>query len=400
VAPVSAAHTPLEIRADDARRAFLAAQGLLGKAFGGRPVQRVEAMLRGVGAVQLDTISVLARSHELVAYARLGPVGREAVERAYWQRGHSFEYWAHAACVLPLEAWPWFALKRRRFRAGPKVGWPSRVGDEAARAAVLARLGELGPLTAADLGGARQGGEWWSWSPLKVAVEELLAEGEVVCLTRRGWRRVYDLAERALPAELLAQDPGDEECAAWLCSQAALRLGVGTLADIADYFRLRLDTARMGVAAADLVPVRVEGWAATAYVHPRSPLGLGVAVRGRHRTTLLSPFDSLTWYRDRARRVFGFKPPLELYVPAAKRVHGYFSMPLLVGGRLRGHVDPARVGRTLVARRAAVEPSAVEAMAEALAEAAEWVGCDAVGVEAVDPGEMRRPLQAALRRVA
>jgi uncharacterized protein YcaQ len=123
-------------------------------------------------------------------------------------------------------------------------------------------------------------------------------------------------------------------------------------------------------------------------------------VRGRHRTALLSPFDSLIWFRPRAERIFGFKPRLELYVPAAKRIHGYFSMPLLTGGRLRGHVDPARSGTTLVARNVAIEPAAVEAMAQALMEAASWVGCDSVAVESVDPSGLRGALQAALRRVA
>jgi uncharacterized protein YcaQ len=392
---VSAA--PLDLSRDDARRLFLRAQGLLGAPASGRADRRVSRMLATLGAVQLDTISVLARSHELVAFARLGAVGRGAVERAYWGGG-AFEYWAHAACVVPLQAWPWFAAKRRRYRNGVQIHGAPLTG--AARSEALARVRDLGPVTSTELGGTRNGGPWWDWSPVKVGVEQLLAEGEVVCVTRRGWRRVYDLASRAIPAELYAQEPGDEECAAALCASACSAMGVATALDIADYYRLtRLgrQTVPMGIAAAGLVPVRVEGWKSVAYVHPGA---LDAAVRGRHRTTLLSPFDSLVWFRPRAERIFGFKPRLELYVPKAQRVHGYFSMPLLHGGKLRGHVDPARSGGTLVARRATVEPDAVEAMAEALVEAASWVGCDAVAVEAVEPGGLRGPLRAALRAVA
>jgi uncharacterized protein YcaQ len=396
-AAVSAA--PLSLSADEARRLFLRAQGVLGATPAGRPDRRVRWMLERVGAVQLDTISVLARSHELVAFARLGAVGRPAVERAYWGGG-AFEYWAHAASVVPIEAWPMFAGKRRRYRERVQI-WGERVTPEV-RAEALARVRDLGPITSTELGGARKGGPWWDWSPLKVAVEQLLAEGEVVCVTRRGWRRVYDLASRAVPAHLLRDDMSDEECAATLCESAAERLGVATAADIADYYRLRPDAARLGMAAAQLVPARVEGWGSlTAYLHPSALPLLEAGVRGRHRTTLLSPFDSLIWFRRRAERMLGFKPPLELYVPAAKRTHGYFSMPLLAGGRLRGHVDPARAGRTLVARQVGVEtPAAVEAMAAALVEAATWVGCDNVAVESVTPTTQRAALDAALRAVA
>lgn len=393
---------PLSLSAAEARRLALRAQGLLGAAPAGRPQRRVRTMLETVGAVQLDTISVLARSHELVAYARLGPVGRDAVERAYWGGG-AFEYWAHAASVLPVESWPWFGSKRRRYRSGVQL-WGEAAVEPAVRAEALARVRDLGPLTATELGGARKGGPWWDWSPLKHAVEQLLAEGEVVCVERRGWRRVYDLAARAIPETLLAQELDDEQCAAALCAAACRSMGVATAADISDYYRLGrhgADYTRMGIAAAGLLPVRVEGWKAEAYVHPSSLPALEAGVRGRHRATLLSPFDSLIWFRPRTARIFGVKPRLELYVPREQREHGYYSMPLLVGGRLRGHVDPARSGRTLVARHVAVEaPSDVEAMAAALAEAASWVGCHAVAVERVSPPSLRAPLSAALRAVA
>lgn len=382
------------ITADDARRLSLRAQGLLGA-----PDRRggVPAMLRRVAAVQLDTISVLARSHELVAYARLGPVGRPSVEAAYWGRPpQAFEYWAHVASILPIEDWPWFARRRRREVAEDAARL--RDGVPAAYAEVRARLAD-GPATASELGGAKRGGEWWDWSDTKIAVERLLRTGEVVCVERRGWKRVYDLAERAIPAELRAVEPSDEECAVRQVDEAGRCLGVATRADLADYFRLPMSVVDVGLAATSLLPVEVAGWEAPAWADPAALDALRAGtVRGRHRTTLLSPFDSLIWHRDRTERVFGFYHRLEAYVPKPNRVHGYFAMPVLAGGRIVGRVDPKRVGRTLVAQQMSVlRPAAVDSVAEAVVEAATWVGCDAVALERVDPPELRPALEAAVR---
>jgi uncharacterized protein YcaQ len=347
-------------------------------------------MLRRLGAVQLDTISVLARSHELVAYARLGAVARERIERAYWNGG-TFEYWSHAACVLPVEEWPMFAFRRRWFRARGQR-WHKVPQETCDR--VLAALRDNGPMTVSDLGGGRRTTEWWDWSDVKVAVEWLLDIGEVVCAERRAWKRVYDLPERVLPADLLADDPEDDACLRRLVGQAGRALGVATVGDLADYHRLRQDQVRAVIADTDLVAVDVEGWDARALAHPDALAALGA--RGRHRTTLLSPFDSLVWDRARTLRVFDFHHRLEAYVPAPKRVHGYFAMPLLAGGRLRGRVDPGRDGTTLVAKRVSCSPDAVDAMGEALREAAEWVGCDAVALGAVEPPEVGEALRRAV----
>jgi uncharacterized protein YcaQ len=379
-----------ELSAAEARRVALRAQGLLGA-----PDRRggVGAMLERLGAVQLDTISVLARSHELVAYARLGPVGREPVERAYWLSGRAFEYWAHAACVLPALHWPLFAFRRRRFRARGQR-WhkvPEGVGDR-----VLKRLASEGPLTSTELGGAKRAGVWWDWSEVKVAVEWLLDIGEVVCATRRGWRRVYDLPERALPPGVLAaEEPDDDDCLRALTEIAGRALGVATLGDLADFHRVTRTEVRGVIADTSLVELRVRGWREPAWAHPTALAAL--SIRGRHRTTLLSPFDSLVWDRRRTLRMFDFDHRLEAYVPAERRVHGYFAMPLLAGGRLAGRVDPGRDGRTLVAKRLTVQPDAVPAMAQALREAATWVGCDNVEVGPVTPAESAAPLIGLLR---
>jgi uncharacterized protein YcaQ len=236
-------------------------------------------------------------------------------------------------------------------------------------------------------------------------VEWLLDIGEVVCARRSGWRRVYDLPERVLSADLIGLEPSDEECVSHLVGVAARALGVATRTDLIDYHRLRnfgrvagghsalVDSA---AEAAGLVPVVIDGskpvaaWA--------DPAAVAQPPRGRHRTTLLSPFDSLIWDRKRTKRIFGFHHMLEAYVPKEKRVHGYFTMPLLSGGRLLGRADPAREGKTLVARQVTLDrATAVRPMARALAEAAAWVGCDNIHAERIFPSHQRQPLLDALK---
>ncbi|HUQ40000.1 MAG TPA: crosslink repair DNA glycosylase YcaQ family protein [Acidimicrobiales bacterium] len=360
--------------------------------------------MRRLALVQIDTVSVMARSHELVPYARLGPVGRGTVEKAYWGAPHrAFEYWGHEAAVIPMEEWAMFAARRRALAHAP---WHPA---EPALEAVRVQLRDRGPLTASDMGGAKEGGgQWWSWSKVKYAAEALFRRGEVVCVERRSFQRVYDLAERAIPSELLAADPSDDECLTRMVRIAGRCLGVATRNDLADYFRVKpkasVDTV---VEAAGLVPVEVDGWGTPAWADPEllDRLRTG-SLRGRHRTTLLSPFDPIIWDRARCERVFGFPYRIEIYVPPPKRVHGYFVMPLLHGGELIGRVDPKRAGRTLVVRRASFTDAAVRTaarteaavagMAAALVEAARWVDCDAVEVEHLAQTELLRPLRAAL----
>ena len=379
------------ISARDARVVALHAQGLVAR----RPRPRLEGLVERVGAVQLDTISVLARSHELVAQSRLGPVSRVAMEQEYWGGG-TFEYWAHAACILPIGDWPLFAFRRatyleQRTRA-------DRVADlEPVLRDVRAALAD-GPVTTRELGGAKGGGEWWEWTEAKLAIEGMLQWGEVVCTARRGWQRVYDLAERAVPPHLLAVHPDAASCHRALVARAGRHLGVATIGDLADFYRLRQAEVRATVADSGLVPVSVAGWGEPAWADPAA---LEVPARPRHRTTLLSPFDPMVWHRPRGVRLFGFDYRLESYVPAPKRVYGYFAMPILAGGRVLGLVDPGRRGRTMLAKRVTLfrdgpTPAEAAAVAEALTEAARWVGSETVELQEVSPAGARPALAAAL----
>lgn len=392
---------PLAISRAEARTIALRAQGLLAPP---RAQATVDDVLRRTGAVQLDTISVLARSHELVPYARLGAIPRATVEAAYWGApAPAFEYLAHAACILPIDLWPYFAFRRRAFRAR----YPAVKGR--AYRDVLAHLRE-GPISVSDLeGGGRDGpGGWWNWSASKRALEALYARGDVIVANRTAWRRVYDLPERALPDALASHaDLSDAECYRHLVQLSARALGIATRRDITGYFRLK--TSWMGaaknakallddaIATAGLVPAEVEGWAEPAFADTNAL----VAARGEaHRTTLLSPFDSLVWERERTERLFGFAFKLEAYTPKDQRLRGYFTMPLLVEDRIIGYVDPAREGRTLVARSLALDertPESVAAIASALRGAASWVGCDDIRIERAPNATTKRAIERALR---
>ena len=322
---------------------------------------------------------------------------RRTIEAAHWQRpAVAFEFMAHAFCVIPVEDWPWFAL-RRRHPAKYRISLAAARRRPTYRA-ILDRLAE-GPASTTELGGAKQGGEWFEWSESKQAVEHLLRSAHVVCIERRGWKRIYDLTERAIPAELLAVDPSDHECRVELVRRAGRHLGVATRADLADYYRIGLREVESAVDESGLVPVSVAGWGAEpAWADPDALAALSSgAMKGRHRTTLLSLFDPVVWDRERTERMFGFTHRLEAYVPAAQRVYGYFAMPVLSGGRLVGRVDPGRVGKTFVAKHVVVPMAKdVPGVAAAIVEAASWVGSSSIAVERVSPPSSAAALKKAL----
>jgi uncharacterized protein YcaQ len=375
----------------DALRVALYAQGLRGPRIGGG----IKAMVPHLRGVQLDTISVLARSHELVAYARFGAIPRKKIEAAYWgPTADTFEYWSHAACVLPLEMWPAFAAQRRS-RAERGFRWHQLEDQQRSCADVLQRLRDEGPLTSRELGGAKKGGVWWDWSEVKIAVEWLLDVGTVVCRERRGFERVYDLAERAIPTTLHDQELDDEACARLLVESAAAAMGIATAKDIAAYHGFAVKTVRSVLRSTTLRPINVEGWRDTAYLSENAEVGVQPNLRGRN--VMLSPFDSLLWDRARLERLFNVTYRLEAYVPEPKRVVGYFAMPVLANERIVALIDPKRTDTTLLARHVVVlHAGSLDHIATALRAAASWVGCDSVQIDRVTPIELTTPLRRSL----
>jgi uncharacterized protein len=398
---------PDALSIDQARRVALAAQGLAAPA---RAIPAGPAALRAtlerLGAIQIDSINVVARSHELVLAARAGPHDRAAFDRLVYGRRAGFEYWGHAASFLPMASYRLCLPRMRRLTEATRGWWVDvRRKNQHLYGPVLDRIRAEGPLAASafrDPGGPRRG-SWWDWAPAKHVLEDLFDCGTVLVYDRVNFERRYDLAERVLPPGVDTTEPTDAEAAAELTLLAARHLGVATATDLADYYRLPSAKAKAAlaevVAAGLLQEVAVEGWARPAYLLP----GTRVPRRVAHPPVLLSPFDSLVWSRERTERLFGFRYRLEVYVPAAKRVHGYYTMPVLADGRLVARVDPKhdRQADRLLLRGLHLEPGAdpadaVAATAAAAGRLAAHLG--AARVEAGDamPAALGRALRATL----
>ncbi|HYZ98412.1 MAG TPA: crosslink repair DNA glycosylase YcaQ family protein [Acidimicrobiales bacterium] len=402
---------PVEMSLRDARRVALGAQGLAEPRPRGRVDRRhFRRVLDRLATVQLDSVNVLTRSHELVFFARLGGYDREALTRWLWGSREVFEYWGHEASLHPVGRHPLLRWRMAGEHAWGGVRQVARDNPELV-AAALAEVTARGPVVIGDLDVHRSSARtesWWGWGEGKRVVEHLFHTGQITAVRRNGFSRAYLPAERWLPVDVLAAPTPDEADAhRELLLVAARAHGVGTARDLADYYRLRIPEATPLledlVAGGALVPVRVEGWGQPAYLHPEARLP-----RRRLRArALLSPFDSLIWERRRTERLWGFQYRIEIYTPAAKRTHGYYVLPFLLDESLVGRVDlKADRGAGVLRVRAAWaedglggterERVAAELAAE-LGEMAAWLGL-AEGVAIERRGDLATDLRAAVPR--
>ncbi|MEM7626621.1 MAG: crosslink repair DNA glycosylase YcaQ family protein [Planctomycetota bacterium] len=373
----------------EARRVAITAQGLQQLP---SPSQRsvtarkIGAVVQQMGIVQIDSVNVLARAHLLTLYTRLGAYDPKALHRAVYdgQRRRLFEYWGHEASLLPVKTYPLWQWRMEDARAGSGIyGGLVRFRKENAKFidAVLDEIEKHGPLSAGELtDGGRSKGSWWGWSQGKRAIEWLFWAGLVSTATRRStFERVYDLTERVLPrAVTQAPRPTREEAQRELLRGALGASGIATEKDLRDYLRLPLADTRARLAelveAGDAVPVRIKDWPA-AYTTPRLRVPRQVTSRA-----LLCPFDPLIWTRERTDRLFGMRFRLEIYLPEAKRVHGYYVLPFLMGEALVARVDlkADRQAGVLRVKAAHVEAGAPDETAGELAQAlrrlTDWLG--------------------------
>src|SRR6266545_4474526 len=284
----------------------------------------------------------IGQARRLALAARVGAHDPAAFERLVYRRRAGFEYWGHAASFLPIENFRLFLPRMARLAAQTR-GWFADTRSKHGHLydLILERIRAEGPLAASDFRepGGRRRGTWWDWAPAKHVLEDLFDQGAVLVHDRVRFERRYDLAERVLPAGLDLAEPTAHEAAVELTVLAARALGVATAADLADYFRLRPSEARSALAetlaSGLLQAVRVPGWPKPAYLPP----GTSLPRRAAHPPVLLSPFDSLIWSRQRTERLFGFSYRLEVYVPAARRQHGYYVTLLLRNLVLEEGVD-------------------------------------------------------------
>jgi len=391
----------IELSTAQARRIALGAQGF--GAADKRPTGRVDRrhlrrVLDRIGLIQIDSVNVLVRSQELPLFARLGPHPRDLIPKAT-AAGELFEYWVHEASHVPVEQHPlyrWAMADGRRWKAFDRM----RREHPEYLTEVVRRVRDEGPLVAGDLK-ERSGpkGAWWDWDLGKLALETLFVSGELTATRRpNDFARVYDLPERVIPADVLdLPTPSADEAKKELLVLAARYHGVGTAADLADYHRISHTRPLFAelVEEGRLVPAGVEGWTQPAYLHPD-------AVRPRRidARALLSPFDPVVWFRDRALRLFDFDYRIEIYVPAPKRQYGYYVLPFLLGDRLVARVDlkaDRKRGKLLVQSAfGEVGIDEADVAAELLAELrlmADWLGLDD-GIEVVGRGDLAPALAA------
>jgi uncharacterized protein len=376
------------LSASQARRIALAAQGLADP----KPQKPVgpaafHKLARRLGAIQIDSVNVFVRTHYMPTFARLGPYPMSVLDKAAWGRRPSlFEYWGHVASFMPVE---WQPLFRWRMAEGRDPHGRRKSGlTEFARERqayideVLAEIARRGPVTGGDFApeGPRKSG-WWEWSDGKIALEWLFRAGLITTRTRRGFERVYDLTERVIPPAIMAlPTPSAADAKRELVLISARAMGVATIADLADYFRLLQADVRASVAtlieAGAIEEVRVQGWREKAYVAVGAKLP-----RRATGAALLSPFDNMVWRRERTERMFDAHYRIGLYTPADQRVHGYYVLLFLLGERIAARVDlkaDRKAGQLLV-QAAHLEPGADEAEAAAalateLRSAATWQG--------------------------
>ena len=370
-----------------ARRIALAAQGF------GRPIpaapgaRALGGVVDRLGLLQIDSVNVFERSHYLPAFSRIGGYDRAALDRLAWgRRGRLVEYWAHQAAFIPRELWPMFEFRREEYRRSGTSEWGGWLSENRRLADWLrAELAANGPMPASAIehDANERRGPWWGWSDVKRTLEWMFRTGEVVCVDRRRFERVYALPEQALDPALLDAAPAGADQVRTLVERAASALGIATAADLADYWRMKSAQVRPAVdlvEAGVLLPVEVPGWTtgsrpAPAWLHrdARRPRRIEAAA-------LLSPFDPVVWFRPRAERLFDFHYRIEIYTPEPQRRFGYYSLPVVIDDAVVARVDlkSDRAAGVLRVQSAWAEPHAPAGTAERLVpelrRAADWQG--------------------------
>jgi uncharacterized protein YcaQ len=394
-----------------ARRIAVAAQGF-NEPRGQGAVTRahLRRLISRIQVLQLDSVSVAVRAHYAPVFSRLGPYDRGVLDRAAWDHSARsprllVEYWAHEAALMAVDDWPLLRWRMRQYRHGR---WGTHIVKANPQLAddIVAAVAQLGPCTAGQIEAQLAAeprvakGAWWNRSDTKWVAEALFAAGVLTTATRVGFARHYDLTERVLPPDVLAREVDEDDAVRELTLRAAAALGVGTEADIRDYFRLAAGQAKPAIAKlvadGELERVDVDGWSASAY------LLAGQTIPRRDRgTALLCPFDPLIFFRPRVQRLFEFHYRIEIYTPARKRQYGYYVWPFLLDGELVGRVDlkADRAADALHVVGAFVEPDrspsrVAPALASELATMASWLGL--AGVTVGDRGDLAGELRSAV----
>lgn len=413
---------PIALSLPEARRLAIVSQG-----FGQRPTKPSIAAVRTLAArlhaFQIDSVNVLVRAHYVPAFARLGPYPMDALDTLAYRTRELFEYWGHAACLLPIELYPLVRYRMEKHTAVTQEYMRSERGGALAK--IYAEVAEHGPITAAELSNpGKSSGKWWGWSDGKTKLEYLFDAGLLAVAGRRRFERLYDIRERVIPRAVIEMPvPAREESMKQLICLGARACGVGTFTDIVRYLNVdgwrdrlppgpywerRKDERRAKPIAKRLVSelveegrlllARVDGWKEPSYLHPDARVPRSVDARA-----LLTAFDSLVWERDRIARMFGMRYTIEMYTPQPKRIYGYYVCPFLFGDTLVARLDlkADRQRRMLTVQSAFLEPNRsareiVSDVAEELKLLQTWLKLDAIEVQ--NRGDLAKALVGACTR--
>ena len=340
--------TPIRATRDHVKRLSVFKQGLHERPPSDDPAQ-LKRIIERIGLLQLDSISVVARSHYLVMLARAGLYDPAQLD-ALLDEGFLFETWAHAMCQLPSAHYPWYQAYIQQKRLKESNWQIDRLDIDMAPIIkrVFETIRENGPMSSKEFESRRQGeGGWWNWKPTKVALEYLFDYGELMVSHRVKFQRYYDLTERVLARHSFTLDKTNDDFRRWTIERGLRHIGIATANQVADYYRQPKRNAAAILAdmleAGEALPVAVADWDAQAYIHREDLPLLEQIQAGAHepqQTLFLSPFDNLFWDRDRDMMLWDFYYRIEVYTPKAKRVHGYYVMPILHGCELIGRIDP------------------------------------------------------------
>ena len=386
--------------------------------------RRLSRFVEDVGGLQLDSINVLDRAHYLTVWSRFGPYDRAWLDRQIYRRRLLFEYWAHAACLVPTTMLPWWRRAMLDYQIR-HTGWSGlrrngKVLDQV-KAAVLAN----GPMANGEFEGRRRSGDggWWNWGPIQHALHYLWMTGALTIHSRQHFQKRFDLLERAIPAAAGGEVPSAEDFRLWHLERSLHAMGAATEQDLSGYMTFprfgpsgRKAPLRAMIERGEITEIEVEERPGRWLALTRDLPALARARRSATPslgTTLLSPFDSLLWYRGRVARLFGFDYRIEVYTPGHKRVHGYYTLPILHRGHLIGRVDAKshRAERRLEIHHVHFEPwfargkkppaggdrldrdEALGGLGAALGALGTFVGADEVALRRVTPHRLRSGLK-------
>ena len=377
-----------------ARRLFLDRHALAEAPVGPATGVALAELVGRIGFVQVDSITTVERAHHMILWARRQGYRPPALKRLLEPDRALWEHWTHDASILPMSLWPMWRHRFARDADRLHQNWRRwfREGYEAQFDTILNRIARDGPVSSAEVGEGevRGKGGWWDWHPSKTALEWLWRTGQLAVTRRDGFRKVYDLTERVIPAAIQSVEVEESAMVDWACASALDQLGFATASEVQAYWNaVRIEEARAWLTAAlrdgRVTEVLVEGAeGGQRRVYARPGIMAEMPPDPPARVRVLSPFDPALRDRARAEFLFGFRYRIEVFVPEPKRVFGYYVFPLLEGARLVGRIDVKRVGGTLAVRAVWPELGVAfgkgrqDRLAAELDRLAQFTGCDRV----------------------